>query len=154
MNVGQSAAEARRYPHRAEHGPRGDVTDRELVEGPGGNLRKQTMPVSSGDREPHHLVQKRVPLRRDGVAVKEVPASDEHALKLLRCASSLPIRLHSRRGTTTSSPGRSPLRAPTSSSQPRGSVSARCPTRTATAAASGSIRCRRVSSSARACACR
>ena len=31
-------AEARRNRHRAEHGPRGDVTDRELAESPGGNL--------------------------------------------------------------------------------------------------------------------
>ena len=47
--------------------------------------------------------------------MEEVPAPDEHAPTLLRCASCLPIRRRSRRGTTTSSPRRSLAPVPTSS---------------------------------------
>src|SRR3954470_13463047 len=67
-------------------------------------------------REPQHLVEERAALRWLGVAVEEVPAADEHATTLLRCASCSPTPRRSLRGTTINSRQGSRVRVPTSSS--------------------------------------
>src|SRR5204862_2428617 len=60
-----------------------------------------------GSDEAHHLGEVRVSLRRTRVSVEDVPGADEQRVYCKQpCASSSPIRLRSRRRTTTSSPRR------------------------------------------------
>ena len=113
---------------RAERRPRGDVADREAAERPRRHLLDAQHVGVVGGRELDHLVEERASLRRERVAVKEVPGPDEHGSTLLRCACCSRIRLLSRPGTTTSSPRRSRAQVPTSSSRRRASASASSPT--------------------------
>src|SRR5207302_2268117 len=99
--LGETATELGGDRQRADRRPGGEVAGSEAVERPGGNLLQAQDVRVVGGREPDHLVEEGHPLRRDAVAVKEVPAPDQHATTLLRCVSCLRIRRRSRPGTTT-----------------------------------------------------
>ena len=107
-----------------------------------------------GGREADHLVQVRVPPRRHGVAVEQVPAPNEHTSTLL------PVRV-----LLADPPAFTPWydhefaaalarHGADVHSRPRGSGSEMFPPPRAIAATSASTRCRRESSSARGFACR
>ena len=56
------------------------VAGGEAGERPGRDLLHAEHVGVVGGREPDHLVEERVPLRRRAVAVEEVPGADEHAV--------------------------------------------------------------------------
>ncbi len=148
----RSSAAGRPDRHRPNTGPRGDVADGEAVERPGGNLlQAEHVGIVARSRAAIISSQERLPLRRHGVAVKEVPAPDEHA----HYATSVRVLLADPPAFTPWYDHELAARARGCGRRRRAgdvalSLRRAARPRTATAAASASTRCRRASSGARA----
>ena len=84
VQVGEPAAEPTRDRQRAEPRPGGDVAGGEAAERPRRHLLQRRGRRVVGGRELGASRRGTRPLRRDAVAVEEVPAADEHATTLLR----------------------------------------------------------------------
>jgi hypothetical protein len=83
VDARQDAADAGGRRERPERRPGRDHADGhhraplvQALERPDGNLLEQEH-VGPVAREPHHLLEKRPALRRNGVPVKQIPAADE-----------------------------------------------------------------------------